>query len=318
MDDDNAPLTKKFFLEFFAKYDEKIDARFEKIDNRLEKLEKDMKEVKHYIHRDAMVIEYELDAILKKHLESKYPRMILEVFPMKRMYDIYTDKEITELDSAFILKPYLKKPDLSRVKEAGLSYPSKLPPFSEPSTFVLAEAKHHITKDKVSTKLKQLDLMIQIFIAAKQIQDGTANLEKLSKKFITTVERNPYLGEITQWKLFFGGPYSEPGLLQALEADVKKRKGLGFQFRKAEGEKKINLYKQIIELENKWYKTQNLPLSDEEILPLTQVNSLLEDIEFILPSGNRYKVKKESEDPFGIAQFSLEGGKRKTKKNKDL
>jgi hypothetical protein len=326
----NIPLTEKRFSEMldrilekrFNDMEERINIRLDgilekRLDEKLKPIIDDLKEVKGFQKYEADAIELELQMVLKKHLSNVYPLMDIKPFEMKHISDPYTDNTITELDAAFLITPIIYKPDYKRLKEAGLPIPSKDTYSTILLTkFILAEAKHHINRNKVARKLWQFDHICNMFKAADTLSTST-DPSAFGSKFTSTVKHNKYLGEIKESFLFFGAAYWEKKLLQHLQAATREWKQLAEEFTHASNIEKPAIYEKIRSLESVWYtdrdhkevQTLKQQMTDEQIMLLNTIDGAMGHIEFIYPSGDRYVVEMKKE-PSGM------GGGKKSRKMK--
>jgi hypothetical protein len=288
-------------------------------------LKTDMIEVKGFQNHEAQGIEFELYTILKKYLIETYQNMTVDDFPMKVINDPFgkidihghlQQEDITQLDAAFLLKPYTRKFNYKRLKNLSLPIPTKNPQINMPYIFIMAEAKHFINSDKIKLKLWQFDRICNLFVLAKRINNTPNELKTpehfgVHPKFISTIQRNNYLANIDESYLFFGAAYWEKTLLNSFESDVNKRNKLINEFYIQDNDKKIKIYHQICEIENKWYKMNYAPnksnLSNDEILKIKKIEGAMNYVKFIQPSGERYRIVKENE-PEPI-RYSIYGGK---------
>ena len=323
----DAPLTEKRFIELFAiLFDEAFDkkiapikADIAELKKDVAELKKDMIEVKGFISHESKAIEYEIGQILKKYLRDTYPTKTIKQFNMKRLYDPYSGKELTELDAAFILEQYSTQKDYSRLKKYNLPFPSKETTENIGKFFILAEAKHFIDKNKIKQKLKQFEIIIKLFSLAKSVKSNNL-VQGISEKFKKLVEYNKYLTEITEYILVFGAAYWEGETLLEFENDIEKRKRYIINFLEATDDKKVDIYKKICDIEKNWYDKENLPnnpvLSDTAILALTNIGGAMSHIKIIKPSGHRFTIVNTNEVA-GVTQYPLKGGKtrRKTHNN---
>lgn len=299
----DAPLTINSLYDFMLQIDKKItdlsitmDKKLTdlstEIDKKLAPIKKDLQDVKNFQKYEADAIEYEVQVVLQKELEKSYNVANIEPFQMKNLRDIY-DKPISELDAAFLVKT--------------ISMSSE-----DTFMFVLAEAKHYIHRGKVAQKLQQFERMVDMFRVAHTITPDT-DISQYNPVFLTTLERNKFLTAITDWKLYFGALYWEKQLAETLQADIKKCRDLCFRFNN--GQDKLTLYYKIKALESKWYtSTYNTQLTDDEILQLPKYDSILEKVDIIIPSGNRYTISNINQDLQPV--YSVGGSKRKTHRNK--
>jgi hypothetical protein len=311
------PLTEERFLEFVKVIDIRLtrieeDIAILKQDVAVLKqdvalLKRDMKEVRAFQDYESKTIEYELQALLETHLKTKYPFYDVKEFPMRRLYDPITDSEITELDAAFLLSPIIMKADYSRLKERGVYKKYEPVKPTNGCIFVMAEAKHHITTDKIALKLNQFNNIRAMFKAAKDVANGDMLFSETFKK---TVARNPYLANIQTGVLFFGAAYWGGRLVKDFENDVKQCKEFVKKFAlEKDSDKKYRIYLESQDLESKW-RDVNLEIkSVTEVASMKQLTGTLRHVELITPSGNRYLIKEEKEpEPFAFV-----GGKTRKK-----
>lgn len=320
------PLTEERFLEFVKA----LDVRLTRIENDIAafkaevradiaelkadvaSLKRDMKEVREFQYYESKTIEHELQALLEEHLKKKYQYFEVKEFLMKHLYDPISDAVITELDAAFLLDPVVLKADYSRLREKGVykTYPPVKP--THGSIFVMAEAKHHITADKIATKLNQFLRIRDMFKAAKSVLEGQTGF---SEKFIRTVKRNPYLAKIQTGALYFGAACWGDRLVRDFEADIKKYKELVNIFSSSnDPNKKYQVYLTAHALESKWHATNLTIKPKEEVAAMKQLTGSLRYVDLITPSGQRYVIKSEKEpEPFGI----FVGGKTRKRGSKE-
>jgi hypothetical protein len=303
-------LDKKLDEKLDKKLDEKLDKKFEDFEKKLdrkfeEKLDRKfeekltpiyntLKKLEGFQKNEADGIVFELQMILKKYIDEKYPRMTSSIFPMKSFNDPYTDKLITDLDAAFLLKAYKHKANLSRLKQFGIKLDKLHIDSTQGSIFILAEAKHFINKSKISEKLGQFNKIRHAFILAKKISNGE-EITGVSSKFIQTIQRNKYISEIDECYLFFGAAYWDKGLLLRFMDDINRFERLLFNYNNSDGDIKIQIYNKLIELESKWY-------TRDSVESTSPYDSPLKYVKIIQPSGERYGVFTPKE-PNGISFY---------------
>jgi hypothetical protein len=330
------PLTEKRFFELLdatldQKLEEKLEEKLDKIldkkfEEKLRPINKMLKELKGFQTHESDAIEFELQEVLESYLVAEYPLMKVERFRMKKISDPKTGKDITDFDAAFLVQNINYQPDYSRVKEAALPIPKTKADYTDTVFFAVAEAKHHIDKDKIKEKLEQFDKIRAIFNRMKQISQIPENERKpellgVSSKFLNTILHHKYLARIDQLSLFFGAAHWPEGLLKDIKGAVSIYRHLVQRFNTAQPEQKPNFYKQLCSLESKWYepgKAPNSPLlSPEQIVNLNTIDGAMLYVGFIEPSGERYKVvTKKEKEPFGITSIPLQGGGGNSKKKK--
>jgi hypothetical protein len=314
------PLTEKRFFELL---DDTLD---KKIKEKLDPIHKMLKELKGFQTYESDAIEFELQEVLESYLVAEYPLMKVDRFRMKKISNPKTGEDITDFDAAFLVQNINYQPDYSRVKEAALPIPKRKAEYTDSVFFVVAEAKHHIDKDKIKEKLRQFDKIRAIFNLMKRISQIPENERKpellgVSSKFLNTILHHKYLARIDQIFLFFGAAHWSEGLLKDIKGAASIYRDLVQRIKNAPPEQKPNFYKHLCLLENKWYepgKAPNSPnLSPEEIANLTTIDGAMLYVNFIEPSGDRYKVvTKKEKEPFGIATIPLQGGKHKKTRKK--
>lgn len=313
-------LESKLESSLDRKLEQKLNTALSPIIDKINKMDRLLGEVYSFQQYESKAIESELGQVLKNDLNKKYPQNVVSVFPMRKLYDPKSGHLITDLDAAYLVKPLLQSPDYSRLITAGLPIPTIKPMgVSTSARFVLAEAKHHINRKKISEKLNQLEHIIKMFEEAKIVAQSTDDVETLSKiykvDFIHTVRKNKYFSEINEYELYFGGLYWEPSLIATLEADVETFNNLCKEFRTST--KKVEIYKKIVALENKWYTSNRVVLSDDDIQKLFEMNGIFGNITVIYPSGERYTITDpENHTPSGVSTLPLKGGMTKINKTK--
>lgn len=143
----------------------------------------------------------------------------------------------------------------------------------------------------------------------------TSEDTKVHPNFISTVQSHTFMAHVSEYRLFFGAAYWQKNILSRFQSDVEKRNRYCEEFRTASNDRKIKLYHDIVQLEMKWYHANQLPnsadLSDEDIVMLTDVNGAMNYVDFIEPSGERYRIPT-IHGPAGITALSLHGGKSQT------
>jgi hypothetical protein len=86
----------------------------------------------------------------------------------------------------------------------------------------------------------------------------------------------------------------------------------------------VGIYRKIRELEKKWYAHKDFPdqlppdynLSDSQILALKEIKGAMNHIQFVLPSGERYKVYEDVNEIKPLATVALGGYRtRRIKRN---
>jgi hypothetical protein len=313
------PLTEEKFNEYLVIFEKRmsgLETRIDKIEIRMDKMERTLLEIKGFQDNEAKAIEYELKKILEDYLKKTYQLNHVVKFEMKRIYDQF-DKEITELDAAFLIKPLEIKHDYSRLRDAGVRIRYEKNSLEEEKCiFVLAEAKHHITIKKVKYKLHQFHRICQMFTVARNVIENKVNKRAYSATFIRTVERNDYLGKIDTQYLYFGAAYWEDGLLDTLQEVIAEYKKLSAEFADANKERKIAIYHRLCKIESEWYVIHNPVLTNAEIENLTRIDSIYNYVDFIVPSGQRYHIASPiKNEPEGFPAQLRVGGSQ-TRKHK--
>lgn len=335
----DAVLTERRFIELWhqmeTRMETRMDTRIEAMGQKMEAMmDKKLKPIRDTLTKiegfqkyESDGIEYELEMILKKHMTKTYTTKTVKPFPIKTINNPYTDRHLTDLDAAFLLIPYSPTPDYERMRTYKIPFLTKDPLCDTSNIFVLAEAKHHMNRNKIATKLWQFDQICNLFALAKQIYNSPSPKHPetygVTRKFMSTVARNQYLANIDECILFFGAAYWEKGLLRDFQADSKKYKDLAELFRNTSKENKINVYKAIRTIESKWYTNTDhterkiLDLSPEQIMARDSIGGAISCVKFIEPSGDRYCIMSNPSEnqngPSGISRLSLQGGK--TRKN---
>ncbi len=327
-------------MHFFAEFERKLESRFEQIDRRFEESDKkfekideklmkidetlvrmntQIRELKGFQTHESNAIEFDLQAVLSKWLKKQYPLMTTQPFHMKRFHDPYTYEELTEFDAAFLLTPYKPRPNTKRLAEAGLPFISKEKEYPGTNIFIIAEAKHYITNDTIYEKLNQFEQIVTIFHIAKQIQAGT-HVPNIHPKFRMMITRINSIANIGESYVFFGAAYWEKDLMRQFENDVDMWNTYSSKFQIANENDKIRIYTDMIGLEQKWhphkYESYGPVLTKSEIHQLAKLDGILSHVRFIKPSGDRYVVAQANE-PIGIAQIPLQGGRTTRKKERD-
>jgi hypothetical protein len=281
----DAPLTEKSLFDFMSQIDKKLSDLSNDIDKKLAPIKKDLQDVKNFQKYEADAIEYEVQLVLQKHLEQSYNVANIKPFPMKNLSDT-AGIHISELDAAFLIKTVSITPE-------------------DTFMFVLAEAKHYIHRGKVAQKLQQFERMVVMFRVAHKIPIEV-DVSQYNPVFVKTVQRNKFLTAIQDWKLYFGALYWEKQLAEELQSAIKQCKGLCFQFSvtvikndaqqdSLENQKnkalKLKIYNDIKSIERTWFAS-SFPVqrTDDEILQLKTLDCILEKVDIIIPSGNRYSI----------------------------
>jgi len=273
-----------------------------------------VKELKNFQDLESKAIEYELRQILYQYLKKQFPLMNVMEFKMKEMYHPITGEHITELDGAFTLGSISPDIDYKRFTDAGLSF-IKIPKKEQnyPTIFVLAEAKHYLTRSKIAKKLAQFDKIISFFEAAKTYKRTKS--ESYTRDFVMTVLRNDFITNMHTYILFFGASFWDKNMMDNLEHDVAKRKEFIQAFHTATNTDKIRIFRKIKALEKQWYSHKDfkdqLPpdyeLSDDKILELQEVRGAMAHIQFVLPSGERYRVPETEPEIKPIGTLPIGG-----------
>lgn len=318
----DVPLTEKRFFEFFKEYEDRLDVRFSGlesrmsgVESRLDKVEGTLKTVVGFQTHESNAIEFELEMLLKSHLKKKFPTKDIEEFEMKIIEDAF-GAIITDLDAAFLIKPLRYRQDFSRIIHEEGNYPKLKNNLErhESYSFILAEAKHHMTPDRIKYKLQQFHKIKQLFEAAQNVLKKDEVAKTYSPKFIKTVERNSYLGKIDLSFLYFGAAFWDPVLLKKINQTIESYKNLVAEFKDASAEQKVVIYHKLCKLEQEWYAVLDPVLSDTKIVELSEIDSIYHFIDFIVPSGHRYNILSYMDpEPDGFI-FRGGGGKRKTRK----
>jgi len=311
----DAPLTEKGFLELFESTIKK------KIEQVIAPIEKKLTDLQGFQDNEAKAIEIELGMILKKFLSEKYNTMDVEEFQYKTLYNPFNYEVISDLDAAFIIKPHIHVPELEHLEMLNISNTEKYKYETEGETiFVLAEAKHYITLNKIKNKLRQIEIIRKLFTIAKKVlslENPKAKDLGIHLKTISYIKENPLLAKIDSTILYFGATFWKKGLLSRLENDVKELNKLIESFLAETNEdNKVNLYKEICNIEIRWYDSKDIPnnpnLTNEKIINLKEINSALKTVKLMQPSGERYTIM-QNKNLEGIAG----GSKRKTQRRKD-
>jgi hypothetical protein len=306
-----------YLKEGFQTMNQKMNDMYINFDKKFKKIDDTLTKLTGFQNYEADAIELELQMVLRKHLKKDNPTMNIYNFPIKTFYDPYTGKTITELDGAFLLKPIIPIIDTNR-------FPLK-ENISNSYIFVLAEAKHHINKNKISKKLYQFDRIIKLFDLTKTLLNSDKiNIEKYAPSFITSLKHNAYFVYINKCQLVFGAAYWEKGLLEKLQSAVKDYKKLLNNFRySSSSDEKVRIYHDILALEKHWYpegKSLHLDISDQDIILLSDIHGAMEYVDIIYPSGDRFAIDIP-EEPIGISVIPLTGGKiakiNKTRRTRD-
>jgi hypothetical protein len=324
-------VTRAYLNEMFEKFSAKMDARFDRVEGRLDTLEgqvstlqKQMSNVIAFQKYESLAIEHELKAVLKDHLAKKYPLRVVADFPAKKIHDPLTNKLITDLDAAFLVKPFIRRTNTRRLRNAGM-----IPPTGRNNApddnyyFILGEAKHHITRNKIAQKLWQFEKLCYIFDLAKRITDGVANPSESSRQFKMTVTRDKYISKITELSLYFGSPYWDVGLSDTFTDALQEWSDLAESFQLAStNDEKVAIFKKIVELETIWYTDTNntnhttpkATMTDAEIVALNEIDGAMKHVELIVPSGRRYMVQENrmAGVPEGITARANGGGMKQT------
>ena len=97
---------------------------------------------------------------------------------------------------------------------------------------------------------------------------------------------------------------------------MDERKQCIEKFIESSGNQKINIYKQICQIEQNWYESNQVPndpeLTDDAIMALDNINGAMSHVKLIKPSGNRFSMS-DTRAPSGIIQYSLKGCKTRRK-----
>lgn len=296
----DTPLTEKKFNEFLVIFEKRmssLETRMSGLETRMSGLDKTVKEIKGFQDYESKAIEYELQMILETYLKNKNPLNTIEKFPMDRIYDMY-NKEITELDAAFLIAPISPKYNYSRLtrEEMYTMLPARYKP-TDKYKFVLAEAKHHMNTKKIKRKLEQFHKILHVFSLANYLMTNPeTNVSAYSPQFIKTIQRYPFFGnmDINGCILYFGAAYWDSGLLDKFKQTINEYKKLTDEFTSATAEQKIAIYRTICKLERNWYVIHDPILSDSDILlSIKNLHSIYNQVEFILPSGNRFLIPVE-------------------------
>jgi hypothetical protein len=262
----------------------KSSVRFTRIEGTLRKLEG-------FQRNEADSIEFELRKIVEKYLMKKYAHMTIKTYALKNPKHPYTNKQLTDLDAAFLLVPYVHKVDHERMKSAD-----------EKGNMILAiaEAKHHMTKDKIVKKLAQFNIIYKMIWLAKRITENPdaahdrstmSNGRKITSKFTEFQYINDFI-------LFFGAAYWEKGILDDFEKDVATYKELAAEF---EATSDQGLLQQASALERRW---------TNEVSDVHSITGAMRYVQFIYPSGERYSISHTC-DPAGITTLGINGGSKR-------
>ncbi len=298
---------------------EAIDKRFEAIDKRFEGIERDIREIKGFQKHESDGIEFEIYSTLKNHLKFEYGTKKIIDFPIKTLSDPYTFKLISDLDAAFLISPYNYRANYSRLAERGIPAPSKKKYIAEKTNiFVLAEAKHYMNTNKIATKLSQFDRIIEMIAIAKRIDEGEDVPEGIHPSFIKFVKREPMFSQINECYLYFGAAYWHKDDMQRFNKDVHTYNDCVLIIKDADAtnDKKIKAYNTIKRIEEKWYMNTDdeecVPpkrdLTDDEIVELTDIDGAIAHVEVIIPSGERFSVQENTNEPSGIVAVSVNKG----------
>lgn len=290
--------TEEKFNEFLVIFENRmsgLENRMSGIEKRMSSLEKTVKDIKGFQDHESNAIEYELEMILKTHLNQRFPLNDIEDFPMKHMYGIYGE-EITEMDAAFLITPHKPKYNYSRLtrNEMYIMLPMKYVP-TDKYKFVLAEAKHHINTKKIKQKLQQFHKLRQLFGFAQRLTEHPEiDVASYSTQFIDTVKHHPFMANMDTdaCYLYFGAAYWDKGLLERFKQVIEEYKSLALEFEMmaTKPERKITIYRKLCKLEHNWFPVLNVTLLDTEILEMTKIDSIYNLVELILPSGQRFHI----------------------------
>lgn len=311
------PLTEEKFNEFLKVFESRmsgLETRMSGLETRMSGVEVKLDQVIGFQNHESKAIEYELRMILETHLKRKFPLNVVQLFPMKKIKNIYGE-ETTELDAAFLIAPITPKYNYSRLSrdDMYIMLEKKYIP-TDGYKFVLAEAKHYLDTEKIKTKLEQFHKICQTFIFAKNIlSNPEMNMSMFSPEFIDTVKHYKYLGSIETSYLYFGAAYWKGGLLDRFQQMINDYNKLSSDFESASDDRKISIYRKICKLENNWYVVNNPLLSDADILKLQKIETIYNFVHFILPSGQRFHVPVDSE-PEGYLHHVGGGGILPTKR----
>jgi len=313
-----------------------MDARFDAIELRLDKIESQMKEVLLFQRYEAETIEYELEMVLVKYLQKKYELNTISLFALKYIHDPYTYALVTELDVALYISPHKKESktvitfedcpyakNLKFIKKqeqlnnySSLNNNTRRILQDDDAYLVIAEAKHNLTYNKIASKLRQFDIILNYFKCVNDVKNEKT--DGLHRKFIMTVKRNNQLLNIKNIHFYFGAAFWGKGIGPKLQNDIKLWKIHAKKFKNStKSADKIKAFKDIINIEKKWYtdhdnpshQTEKLKMTDTQILSLETVDGAMNHLDLIFPSGERYKVDDEKE-PEGVLSLIT----RKTRK----
>lgn len=266
------------------------------------RIDKTLQTLQGFQNNESKAIEFELKMILKKYLKRKFPSLTLKVLEMKNVNDPYTNKNMTDLDAAFLLENINMRQNFTRLKESDLIISPHLftkNELEDVPIFVMAEAKHYIDEEKIRDKLSQFDKICNMFKLANKIvnsNDIKAETEKLKvhKEFISTVKHHKYFSKINEYYLFFGATYWEKNIMEKLEDSINKRAKLVREFLEPNRPDKVEIYKKICEIDAKWYTPENMPnnphIPYKLIVSLREIKGALGYTKLIEPSGKRYDV----------------------------
>ena len=302
-------LTEERFLLLLNEVISPMQTTITKMDTDITNMKTDITNMKNTLqtlqgfqNNESKAIEFELKMVLKKYLKNKFPSFTLKSLEMKNVNDPYTNKNLTDLDAAFILENINTRQNFTRLKERSMTIPTHLfnkNEIEDKRIFIMAEAKHYIDLAKIKEKLSQFDRICNIFKLTNRL-DNSEDIEveskklKVHKEFISTVKHHKYLSKINEYYLFFGATYWETNIMEKLEDSINKRAKLVRAFLEPNNSDKVEIYKKICEIDAKWYTPENMPnnpqISDTSIVTLTEIKGGLGYTKLIEPSGERYNV----------------------------
>lgn len=212
-----------------------------------EATKKEFEKMNGYIKRESDGVEKEATMAVKSHLlntKQGYKLYIPNGFPkvLRRPED---NSLLTDLDGVFILT---KNPEVGDYNDELISFDDSLPPeaaefgkmmrdyakqlpklsqnpLAIDSIFVIIETKHHITEDRVITKIEQLDHIERYIRAAKECQSNpnTPNYTNKFKKNANMFNIHKYEPQVL---LYLGGPLWDSKAKTKLEQYFNERPNL--------------------------------------------------------------------------------------------
>lgn len=202
-----------------------------------------------FMNIESRGIEHEINRAVLPYIQSKFEAYVIRPFEVKELTFIQSNSTLTELDGAFVA-------DSKEMPSVHIAM-SKF--------FIIIEAKHYVTFERINHKFEQIYKLMEYFQAAKDFMAHGSEGKHYSRKFMQHVRRYS-LDKIDKVCLYIGGPVWEQGSVTYLK-DVMGGKTTRFQ---------------------NYVRPDRILLTEEQ--QLTVLAYMKEHIGIIVPHGTRYNI----------------------------